>query len=259
MNEALRQQQFVAALAGDASHSLELRGSGARVARGLEAYRANAASIAERALAACFPTVQAMVGVANFTHLAREFRAAAPPERGDLGEWGEALPSWLAAHAGLAAWPWLADCARLDLAVHRAERAGDAAFDAASLGLLESTDPAKLHLVLTPGSAVLASTWPIETIHRAHQLEGDAAERAFEAVREAIAARRGERVLVARRGWRAVVHPLDASTAAWTCDVLAGVDLAEALARAGEGFDFAAWLGFAVRESLLIGVVASND
>ena len=258
-DEALRQRELLAALDQGAVALHTLRESGARAARGLEAYRANAESVAERALAASFATVQAMVGDEDFRHLVAEFRRAHPPERGDLGEWGGAFPAWLAAHDGLAAWPWLADGARLDLALHRNERTADATLDADSLGLLESTDPAELRLVLMPGSALLHSAWPIAAIHRAHQLDGDAAEAAFADVREALAAQRGEQVLVARRGWRAVVHPLDAATAAWTQDLLDGVNLEDALARAGEGFDFAVWLGIALRESWLKGVVAAND
>lgn len=258
-DEALRQRELLAALDQRAAALPTLRESGARAARGLEAYRANAESIAERALAASFATVQAMVGDEDFRHLVAEFRRAHPPERGDLGEWGEALPDWLAAHDGLAAWPWLADGARLDLALHRNERAADAALDADSLARLQSTDPALLRFELMPGTALLRSAWPIGAIHQAHQREGDAAEAAFAAVRDAIAERRGEQVLVARRGCRAVVYPVDVPTAAWTQDLLDGVDLAEALARAGADFDFAAWLGTALRESWLKGVVAAND
>ncbi len=258
-DEALRQRELLAALEQGAGALHTLRESGARAARGLEAYRANAESIAERALAASFATVREMVGAEDFAHLAAEFRHVHPPRRGDLGEWGDAFPAWLAAHGGLAAWPWLADGARLDLALHRNERAADAALEPDSLALLESTDPAQLRLVLMPGCAVLRSAWPIAAIHHAHQLEGDAAEAAFAGVREAIAAQRGEQVLVARRGWRAVVHQLDAASAAWTQDLLDGLNLEDALARAGEGFDFAGWLGIALRESWLKGVTASSD
>lgn len=259
VNEAQRQRELLAALAGGAAPIGVLRETGERASRALEAYRANAESIAERTLASAFATVQAMVGDEDFRHLAREFWRAHPPERGDLGEWGDAFPAWLAAHSGLAAWPWLADSARLDLALHRSERAADAVLDADSLGLLESTDPTQLRLLLMPGSAVLRSPWPIASIHRAHQRQGDAAEQAFADVREAIAAGLGEQVLVARRGWRAVVHPLDALGAAWAHDLLAGANLADALTRAGDDFDFAAWLAIALRESWLKGVAASND
>jgi len=261
MNEALRQQALLAALlASDASPArLALRETGARAVRGLEAYRANAEASADRALASTFATVQAMVGADDFRHLAREFWRAHPPQRGDLGEWGAEFPAWLGAHAAMAPWPWLADSARLDLALHVKERAADALLDAASLALLESTDPARLRLQLMPGTALLRSAWPIASIHAAHQLSGDTAEHAFERVRAAITEARGDQVLIARQGWRAVVHRLDLPGAAWAQAVLDGTSLSDALAQAGEGFDFAAWLGTALRESWLKGVVASND
>ncbi len=248
MNEAQRQRQLLAVLATGVAPIGVLRESGARAARGLAAYRANAEAIAERALASAFATVKAMVGAEDFNHLACE--------RGDLGEWGDAFPAWLAAHRGLTAWPWLADAGRLDLALHRCERAEDAVLDADSLGRLESADPSQLLLLLMPGTALLCSPWPIATIHRAHQLDGDAAERAFADVRAGLDAQCGEQVLVARRGWRALVHPLDPATAAWTQDLLDGASLADALTRAGAAFDFAAWLANALRESWLRAVVA---
>ena len=260
MNEASRQRALLAALvAADAAPAtLALRETGARAARGLQAYRANADALADRALAAVFATVRQLVGAADFTHLARAFWRTQPPLRGDLGEWGEAFPAWLQAHAALASRPYLGDCARLDLALHRNERAADAVLDAASLTLLESTDPARLQLQLMPGTALLVSAWPIASIHAAHQLAGPEAERAFAVLREAIAAAQGEQVLVRRQGWRALAQRLDPPGAAWLQSLLDGTCLADALARAGAGFDFTAWLATALRESWLQAVRVSR-
>jgi hypothetical protein len=260
--EAERQRSLLAAVAGvsacDPVPSLRERGQ--RAARGLAAYRANAGAIAERALAAALPTVRALVGDADFAHLARACWRADPPERGDLGEWGDAVPAWLQAHAGLAAWPYLADCARLDLALHRCERAADATFDAASLQALESADPAVLVLELMPGTVMLRSSWPIAAIHAAHRRDdnneagagGD--ESAFAAARAAIAERRGDAVLIARQGWRAKVHRLADTDLCWTESLLAGASLDDALTAADARFDFASWLATALRESWLKGV-----
>lgn len=239
--EAARQQALLAAIVAPQA--------AADAPPGLRAYRANANAGAERALAAACPTLRALIGEADFAQLAREFRHAHPPQRGDLGEWGDALPEWIAAHPGLGDWPYLADCARLDLALHRCERAADAAFDAASLGLLASADPARLRLHLMPGVAVIASNWPLASIHAAH---ADGAEQAFERAREAIAGQRGEAVVVARAGWRGTVQRIDApGTAAFMQALLQGADLAGALDAAGAGFDFAAWLAQAVRHQWL--------
>jgi hypothetical protein len=196
-----------------------------------------------------FGTVQAMLGADDFKHLAREFWRGHPPERGDMGEWGGEFPAWLQAHTAFTEWPYLGDCARLDLAVHHCERAADAELNAASFGLLESVEPVQLRIVLMPGTAALASAWPLATIHHAH-LERDAgkAEAAFAEVRAALQDHRSEPVVVARTGWRARVHAVDAPTLAWTRLLLGGAPLSSALAQAGEAFDFAAWFTWALRE-----------
>jgi len=125
--------------------------------------------------------------------------------------------------------------------------------------LLESTDPVRLHLQLVPGTALLRSAWPVVGIHRAHQLEGVAADQAFAAVRAAIAAQLGDDALVVREGWRAVAHPLTDIEARWTHSLLAGANLDAALAAAGTPFDFSAWLQTAIRRQWLKGVVAADD
>ena len=256
--EAQRQRALLAAIAGQAV-ALAVREPQPRAARGLEAYRANAEALAERALSAVFATVQPMVGAENFQHLACEFWQAHPPLRGDVGEWGDQFPAWLDAHAAMARWPWLGDCARLDLALHHNERAADAVFDAASLALLESTDPALLAMQLMPGRAVLRSRWPIAMIHAAHRADAAHSEAAFASVRSALDAAHGEQVLVVRQGWRARVHLLAQPEADWADSLLAGANLSAALEHAGENFDFGAWLGTALREQWVKGVAVLHD
>lgn len=233
-----------AALAERGTHAVE----------GLEAYRDNAAAVAARALGAVFPTVRAMIGADDFARLAFEHWQAEPPERGDLGEWGERFPSMLEHDARLAAYPYLADCARLDAAVHRCERAADATLDAGSLGLLQSGDPAQLRLQLMPGTALVRSCWPIVTIRCAHR----GADQALEAARTAIAERRAECALVVRAGWRASVHSLDEASADWMEQLLDERPIGPALEAAAGGFDFAGWLARALEGSWLHRVVESR-
>jgi Putative DNA-binding domain len=246
--EAHRQQALLAALwsHSDAPAAPMLQQTGQRAAQGLSAYRANAGALADRALGAVFATVRAMLGEDDFKHLAREFWRAHPPQRGDMGEWGSDFPGWLQAHTAFAEWPYLGDCARLDLAIHQCERAADGELNVESLSLMETVDPAQLCIVLMPGTAVLSSAWPVVTIHRAHapleaqqnaqqdgqqeaQREGAQAGPAFSAVRAALAAQQREQLVVATR------LLLDATP------------LSAALERC-EGFDFGAWLALALRE-----------
>ena len=188
--EAGRQQALLAALAAPRAEP--------DAPPSLRAYQTNAHASARRALESACPTLAALLGDEDFGALAREFWHAHPPIRGDLGEWGDELPGWIEAHAGLAAWPYLADCARLDLALQRCERAADAALDADSLALLASVDPSRIAMRPMPGVATLVSAWPLASIHAAHA--PGAGDAAFAAVRERLRDRVGETVVVARNG-----------------------------------------------------------
>lgn len=218
---------------------------------GLAAYRANAGAIAERALASAFPTVAALVGEDSFAGLARDFWHQHPPVRGDLGEWGAALPAFIAAHAALASEAYLADSARLDWLVHQASRAADGSDAAPALDALAEHAPEALHLVLRPGCAVLASDYPVATIWLAHQQAGD--DR-FAAVREAFAAARADTAFVWREGFAVRVEAIEAPAAAFTAAALRGESLAAALDAAGERFAFDRWLLQALQQRWLVAV-----
>ena len=252
--EALRQRMLLRALRGDAGSAV-LQGwlrNDVAAGRGLGAYRANAGAAAERALASAFPTVRQLMGEHDFAALARAHWQAAPPRECDLGRFGAALPAFIADSASLADEHYLADVARLDWAVHLAERAADAPAAAAGLALLAEGDPLRLVLRARPGTALVDSPHPVATIWLAHR--SDAPDR-FDAVRAAFAAGAGEHALVRREGWRAVVETLDAADAAFTHAVLDGVPLAAALHRAGAGFVFETWLVRALRDAWLVDVV----
>lgn len=265
--EAERQQALVAALwHADPGASAALEGwchdSPVTVVRGLQAYRGNAAANAARALGAAYPTVCALVGTGDFQQLARELWLEQPPVRGDLAQWGERLAARLQAHPALGDWPYLGDCARLDWAVHQCERAADAELDAPSIARLGDTDPERLRIVLRPGLAVVTSPWPIVTIHEAHQ--AGAATEALHSARVALQAGVAESALVSRSGWRARVQRIDAATAAWMQNLLAGNSLSAALdAMPGDAttgpFDLAAWLSAALASGWLKGISVTGD
>ena len=244
MNELERQQALLRSLwARDDGASLAgaVGEQGARLLRGWQAYQANGGASAERALAQRYPTVQAMLGEASFAALARAFWQGHPPQRGDLAEFGDGLPDFIAASDQLADVPYVADSARLDALVAACERAADAGCDTGSLALLAQADPAELTLVLMPAVGVLSSAWPVASLWLAHR-PGDDAAGHLDAAREALGAGRGEHALVWRDGWRARVQALGEPEARWTQALLEGRPLSEALDRAGEAFSFEPWL-----------------
>ncbi|WP_338414147.1 DNA-binding domain-containing protein [uncultured Sphaerotilus sp.] len=224
----------------------------ADLARGLTVYTANAAVNAERALAARYPTVQAMLGDETFAPMARAFWRRSPPARGDLAQWGDDLPAFLADAAQLAELPYLADVARLDGAVAQAEGAADVAPDLSTLMRLGDTDPDRLVLRPAPGLALLESAHPVVTIWRAHHDPQQTARAdPFADARLALAEQRAETALVWRQGWVVRVAAVDAPTADFLrCTLLQGQALAGALDV--PDFDFAHWLAPAVADGLLV-------
>ncbi|WP_457337746.1 HvfC/BufC family peptide modification chaperone [Rhizobacter sp. P5_C2] len=261
MNELDRQQALLRSLwARDDGASLAgaVSEQGARLLRGWQAYQANGGASAERALATRYPTVQAMLGEESFGALARAFWQAQPPQRGDLAEFGEALPGFITASDQLADVPYVADSARLDALVARCEQSADIGCDTASLALLAQADPAELTLTLEPAVGLLSSAWPAASLWLAHR-PGDEAARHLDAAREALAAGRGEHALVWRDGWRAQVRPIGEADARWTQALLDGVPLSSALDRAGEAFAFEPWLLQAVQHGWLTGARAAKE
>lgn len=232
--EARRQQRLLQALWSRDDDGLD--------PRGLAAYRTNAGAAAERALAAACPTVQQLVGDETFGAIARTLWQRHPPVRGDLAHWGEALPAWLADAEDLAAEPYLADVARVDLAVHRAEIAPDAALDPQVLQRLAGPDAERLNLVLAPGAALVISPHPVVTIWQAHRRSDD---NRFDAVRAAFAAGGGEVAFVWRRGWRGDVAALDAIETRFVQALLDHHPLGAALDAAPD-LNFETWLARAL-------------
>ena len=234
-HEALRQQMLLRALWRDGSASALQGWLRTPTRAGLPAYRANAGALAERALAGAFPTVAALVGDETFAALARDFWRRHPPLRGDIGQWGAALPAFIATKAPLATEPYLADSARLDWLVHEATRAADAPDEALALERLASIDPAHLRVALAPGAALLASRWPVAAIWQAHQQrEGDR----FAPVRAAFVAQQGDQAFIWRDGFRVRVERVDDAEHAFLRALLGQRSLAQALDLSGPGFTF---------------------
>ncbi|MDC8784463.1 HvfC/BufC family peptide modification chaperone [Roseateles koreensis] len=205
---------------------------GVRLARGLAAYRGHAQALAERVLAGAYPRVKFQLGLDSFTAMAWAFWRARPPGCGDLGRWGEALPEFLAAQKGMDL--WLCDVARMEWAVHLAQRAADSVLNAVSLDLLHGHDPEALRLTLRPGLALLRVA-------------------PMAAACLACPAPSG-RVLVWRCAWQARCAELDAGSFSFMAAIQAGQSLHHALLMALEDapdFDFSQYLQRALQDGWL--------
>jgi hypothetical protein len=220
---------------------------------GLGAYRANAHAHAERALLDAYPVVAALVGTEAFEALARALWHHHPPTRGDLAEWGEALPDFIEAQPDLSGLPYLRDLAHLEWALHQATRASDATMDAASFARLETEAPERLRLRLAPGTAVIVSRWPVLSLLDAH-LHG---EPDFATVAQRLAAGVAENVRVWRQGGAVRLTPLNGLVARFEAALLDGQSLGQALDAAP--VDALAWLHEAVPSGLCTGLAPAPD
>ncbi len=257
---------------------------------GLQAYRRHAQAVARRALAHAHPTVTAMLGEEAMGQLGWLLWRQQPPERGDLGEWGEGLAALIAgslapqsgAAAMLANWPWLADVARLDWARHRCERLAACPLDAGSLSLLSDANPDEVSLVLQAHVLMLDTDWPVDALWRAHQLPADQQVAAAEAVLRAHGAHAAQTTETSHPSQACLDTPpapahtlqtvllwwsaapasgespgvqqrlLPSEQAAWMRSLKA-LSLGAALQQSPPGFDFSAWLQDALRQGWLLG------
>ncbi|WIT11000.1 putative DNA-binding domain-containing protein [Paucibacter sediminis] len=222
--EIERQRQLVQAVFGGTAEGPWRAPAGVQggAARGLLAYRLNAAALAERALATVFAQLREAMGASEFAAMAWAFWRWRPPRLGDMGEWGADLHEFLAGQPEMEP-AWL-DLSRLEWALHAAERAADASLDADSLLRLGEPSPGLLRLRMRPGLRLL----PADS--------------------------QGQVLLVWRQGWRARAEPLPAAQALLMAQLLAGVDLQSALdacLAAHPDFDFTAWLHEALLQQQL--------
>lgn len=151
---------LVAAIAGDSRTAL-LR---------LQLHRHHVAKSIAAALAASFPTVEAVVGQEFFDLLARDFMAVASLEDPVLSRYGEHFPKFVAETQQRHGLPYLADVARLDWALNVAFHAPwDPRLSAANLAAWPEESVPELSLRLPAGSSLIEAAWPLDLIWQASQ------------------------------------------------------------------------------------------
>jgi hypothetical protein len=238
--------------------------------RGLGAYRAHAQAQSVAAMQACYPVLEQLLGDQNFAHLAQDFWQAMPPERGDVAQWGAALPEFLRSFPALqgliAEHAYLPDVAQLEWALHLAATAPDTELDRASIALMTEHEPSALSLGLSGGCFLQASAFPTAAIVQLHRAQDAAVHaQAREAVQRGLDHSRSPEVfhaLVWRRGLAPAVRPVEPAEAALIAALLAQQSLAAALDAAfavDAQFDVSAWLQAQIqdpsRHGLMTGVV----
>lgn len=245
-----QQQTLLAALLDDGTPDAIKREAFSAVltgARGLKAYQSNGRILAHRVLQAAYPVLAQMVGEASFAELARAFWHACPPERGDMGCWGQGLATFVEGDEQLRPEPYLADVARCEWALHRAAFAADAPIAHDTLAMLTTHDPTQLRLVLAPGLWYWCSPWPVAALVDAHSHQHHCTLPQAAAM---LHAQQPQDVVVWREGLRAQLREALGGELAFLQALGSGASLLAAVEQAPK-LDFSQWLPVAVRTGLL--------
>lgn len=222
------QREFLASLSagGDTAATLaRLRASPAQPdgEQRLGVYVNAARAIGRDALSATFPVVEQLVGRAFFNEAADRYLASHPSTSGDLHELGLSFADFLGEYSHASNLPYLPDVARLEWAMQQAFHAADAdQLDLARLATVPAEQWDELRFQAAPGTAIIASPWPLLTLWRAHQ-PGESLPDDFDLDQG------GETVVVHREGFECVARQLDAPALAILAATLDGQPLSAAL------------------------------
>lgn len=140
-------------------------GEGRPAGRRYSVYRNNVAVSLREALTTGFPVTRKLIGEQNFDHVAGLYLRAHPPSDPRLMLYGAGLPNFLASLSALSHIGYLADVARLELAIRHSYHAADGnPIDGNALAHLDPDQVMALHLNLAPSARVLRSPWPVLSI-----------------------------------------------------------------------------------------------
>jgi Putative DNA-binding domain len=229
------QEAFAAHLLGNdrADLAAEVLGDAIPAPARLRIYRHHVFESLTSALAATFPTVQAVVGADFFSGLARAFIGRSPPGQPVLAEYGATFPDFVAGHDAGRGLPYLTDVARLDWALNLAfHTPAGGRLAAADLAAIPADRLPSLRLSLAPGTAVISSPYPLDRIWAASQ-PGAPAD-------PVDLGGGGAHLLVLRRADDSAFVALPAGEAAFVAGLAAGLSLEDAALRAHSGFDLSA-------------------
>lgn len=249
---AKQQRDFVAQLRNGSAASGNLD------QRGLDIYRRNIQITAKNALEVTFPTVLKLLGDELFLYANTQLLEKYPPSEGDWATWGKEFPHVVGTMSQLIDYPYVEDCATLDLTRHDLDRASNFEYDADSLTLFSQYELDNIFVDFPSTIKVQHSEFPIIEIWEANH--SDDSETFIALAKERIANDQSEQfILIYRQNYRVKMKEISAINYNWYKLLMSGLSIGSALDKvSGSGFVFEEWLPDAIHNHLISGFRNGN-
>jgi hypothetical protein len=128
-------------------------------------YRNNVTVSLREALADGFPSLVSLIGRENFDHVARAYLRQSPPTSPLMMHYGARMPDFVATLEQLKHLPYLADVARIDVAMRQSYHAADSrGIDPAALQALTEEALLATRFRFAPSMILVRSRYPIGSI-----------------------------------------------------------------------------------------------
>lgn len=209
-------------------------GKGAPAGARFSVYRNNVFVSLTEALKVAFPLLVKLLGPQGFAQLAGVYVRQHPPASPLMMHYGDGLPAFLECFEPLAHLGYLADCARLDLAMRQSYHARDVPGLNPEVFQQSETALLQVQFDLKPSTRVLRSRWPLHDIWAFNMTEGAPKPRAV-----------AQDLLITRPEFDPVPHVLCPGGADWFEAIDAGLHFGEACEKttaAHQDFDLSAAL-----------------
>lgn len=138
---------------------------GAKAAKRFDVYRNNVAHSLTEALETAFPVIVKLVGAANFKVLAGVYLRRHPPLSALMMHYGAEMPDFLAGFEPVKSLLYLADVARLELALRESYHAADATpLNPNELQAMPAERLMASRVTFAPAVRLVRSRWPVHSI-----------------------------------------------------------------------------------------------
>jgi len=213
---------------------------GEQATKRFDVYRNNVAVSLTDALETAFPVVKKLVGDRFFQAMAGVYLRAHPPKSPVMMFYGEDMPAFLEGFEPAKSVPYLADMARLELALRHSYHAQDAnPIDPDALTQLAPDSLPHVTFTFAPSMYLITSGYPLHGIWYANTAGGDIPKVA-------------QPTLVTRPEFDPITDPLSPEQAAVLSALMRGDTLGFAVQPGGVGFDIGPLLGLLLGRRAII-------